>query len=101
MMGKQKKGMPSVITYEGKEVKGPDKKAWSKMFQGDQMQLVIRARNTESWGWTLEEHVQGLDEGIRWEEVKTLIKRLRSGKAPREDGITAGLLKGVNEECIR
>ena len=109
MMGKQKRGMPSAITYEGKELKETEKlKAWGKMFQSDQMQKVseeverwIRARNVESWGWTTTEHVQGLDEEIQWSEVKMVIKRLRSGKAPGEDGITAELLKGVNEECIR
>ena len=53
-LGKQKRGMPSVITYEGKEVKGGDKlRAWRQMFQGDSMQvdadieLWIRNRNTE------------------------------------------------------
>lgn len=41
MLGKQRRGMPSVITYEGKEVEGADKmKAWEKMFQGDQMQSI-------------------------------------------------------------
>jgi hypothetical protein len=109
MMGKQNKGMPSVIMYEGKELKEGEKlKAWGKMFQGDQLQKVsedverwMRARNSESWSWTTREHVQGLDEEIQWSEVKAVIKRLRSGKAPGEDGITAELLKGVNEECIK
>jgi hypothetical protein len=84
----------SKITYEGKELKETEKlKAWGKMFQSDQMQKVseeverwIRARNVESWGWTTTEHVQGLDEEIQWSEVKMVIKRLRSGKAPGEDG---------------
>ena len=40
-LGKQKRGMPKAMTYEGVEVKGGDKlKAWRRMFQGDSMQEV-------------------------------------------------------------
>jgi hypothetical protein len=44
--------------------------------------------------------VEGLDEGIQLEEAKEAVRKLKSGKAPGEDTITAELLKGVNEKCL-
>ena len=74
-MGEQKRSIPSVVAYEGKEVKGAEKmKAWGKMFQGDQMQPIdeaverwICARNKENWAWTRQEYRQELDSEIQWE----------------------------------
>ena len=108
-LGKQKRGMPSVITYEGKEVKGGDKlRAWRQMFQGDSMQEVdadielwIRNRNIECELRSESQHVEELDEEIQWFEVERAVKQLKIGKAPGEDEVIAELLKGANEECIR
>ena len=109
LMGRENKGVSGILTFGGKEVKGTEKiKAWGEMFQGEQlcagdekMAKRVGDRNVANWAKTHQEKVEELDEEIRLEEVQYVVKKMKSGKAPGEDGITAELLKGVNMECVR
>ena len=47
------------------------------------------------------QHVEELDEEIRWFEVERAVRQLEGGKASGEDEVIAELLKGANQECIR
>ena len=56
--------------------------------------------DAENWKRTHEMVVQELDESIQRTEVEEAVGKMKSGKAPGEDRITAELLKGVNSKCI-
>ena len=89
-------------------MKGKEKMdAWSQMFQGEKMcpvdakvEEAVRARNAENWKRTHEMVVQELDESIQRTEVEEAVGKMKSGKAPGEDRITAELLKGVKGKRV-